>query len=319
MGSFPASFQLRSGSSSAASRVASGRIARGGRATGAPGTLDAMPDGTTRALVLGSITRDRLATPEGGERERPGGVVLYAGRALARLGARVRVVTRVRRSDAGELLAPLRADGVETLALPSRRTTTYRLDYRGSSDRHELLASSDPIGPDDVPAAWRNADLVQLGPLHRTDLLPETAAAVTGLVGLDAQGLAREQPPALRTLDAFLQCVDVLQVSEADLAALTGGDRPERFAHGRGLRELVVTRGARGALVITPRGVTEVPAEPAGDGCAVGAGDVFLAVYLLDRVRGADPVDSARVAARACALHVRHGELPADLSLEVLL
>src|SRR5262245_44734012 len=77
------------------------------------------------ALVLGAITRDL----EAGQPAVAGGVVPYAGRAFAALGARTRVVTRVRDADAAELLAPLRAAGVDVHALPSAETTTYANDY----------------------------------------------------------------------------------------------------------------------------------------------------------------------------------------------
>jgi sugar/nucleoside kinase (ribokinase family) len=111
------------------------------------------------ALVLGAVTRDLERDSASRTRAAPGGVVHYAGLALRALGATTRVVTRVRADDARELLAPLHAAGVELCALPSRATTTYANDYAGAEDQHELLASSDPLGSEDVPAAWRRADV----------------------------------------------------------------------------------------------------------------------------------------------------------------
>lgn len=269
-----------------------------------------------RALVLGAISRDvDLGTGSGGV-WRPGGVVVHAGTALASLGARVRVVTRVALADRAVLLAPLTRAGVEVLALPSRETTTCANDYQGPHDRHELRAVSDPIGPTDVPAAWRDADVVQLGPLHPADLLPETVAIVRGLRGLDLQGLVRAPGGARRAPSAlarFLAHADVVQVSEHDLPAVLAGEAPSRFAARQGLGELIVTRGARGATLLTPAGVTEVPAAPAAAHARAGAGDVFLAAYLLLRVLGRDPVAAAHGGARAAALKVAHGELPPGL------
>src|SRR5262249_19578782 len=144
------------------------------------------------ALVLGAITRD----VEPGGASSPGGVVHYAGLAFAALGARTRIVTRCRPEESQELLAALKAARVETRALPSRETTTYANDYTGSEDRHELLATSDPILPADLPVAWRAADAIHLGPLHRRDLLPETLSILRGHVGIDLQGLARERSPS---------------------------------------------------------------------------------------------------------------------------
>jgi sugar/nucleoside kinase (ribokinase family) len=263
------------------------------------------------ALVLGAITRDL----EGGRAAVPGGVVHYAGRAFAALGARTRAVTRVREADAGELLAPLIAAGVEVRALPSAATTTYANDYSGAEDRHELLAASDPIGPDDLPPAWRSADVIQLGPLHRRDLLPETLASLSGFTGIDLQGLVRladksgtrlAPNPALKD---YLAHVSVAKASEEELAVLLEGRSLEAFRSEFGLAELLVTRGERGALVVTRWRVEEIATPQVPRRFPVGAGDVFLAAYLHARASDRSPAAAARFAVRASAAHVEHGRI----------
>jgi sugar/nucleoside kinase (ribokinase family) len=265
-----------------------------------------------RALVVGAVSCDLTAGEDGREAGRPGGVVVHAGRALARLGVITRVVTRVRRDDAARLLAPLESEGVAVLALPSAETTTYVNDYAGPVDRHELRAASDPIRPEDVAAAWREADLVQLGPLHGTDVLAETAAVLRGFRGLDLQGLVRATPRGGVQLAPFLAHVEVAQASEHELPAVLAGEPLERFVARHALREMIVTRGARGATIIVSGRAHDVAAYPVAGGTAVGAGDVFLAVYLLLRVRGADPLAAADGAARLTALRIAHGEVPRD-------
>ncbi|HTO68513.1 MAG TPA: PfkB family carbohydrate kinase [Myxococcota bacterium] len=270
------------------------------------------------ALVLGSITRD----VEAGGRSSPGGVVHYAGLAFAALGARTRVVTRSRREDAAELLAPLRTAGVDTRALASAKTTTYANDYTGEEDRHELLAASDPIAPADLPQAWRSADAVHLGPLHRRDLLPESVAVLRGLVGIDLQGLARLGSPAGTRLAAnlelkdFLAHVSVAKAAEEEIAALLEGMALGEFRRAYGLDELLVTRGARGAVLVTQNGVEEIPAVPAVKRFPTGAGDVFLAAYLFARASGREARASASFAARASSAQIEHGALPPGFALE---
>jgi sugar/nucleoside kinase (ribokinase family) len=266
---------------------------------------------TQSALVLGAITRDL----ESGRAAVPGGVVHYAGRAFAALGSRTRVVTRVRESDAHELLAPLVASGVEVRALPSAATTTYANDYGGAQDRHELLAASDPIRPEDLPAAWRSADAIHLGPLHRMDLLPETLAKLSGFIGIDLQGLVRladgngtrlAPNPELKD---YLVHVSVAKASEEELAVLLEGRSLEAFRSDLGLAELLVTRGERGSLVVTRWRVDEVPAPRVPRRFPVGAGDVFLAAYLHARASERSPVEAARLASLASAEYVAHGRV----------
>jgi len=270
------------------------------------------------ALVLGAITRDL----EPGGASTAGGVVHYAGLAFAALGARTRVVTRCRAEDAEELLAALRDAKVETRALPSRETTTYANDYSGSEDRHELLAASDPITPHDVPEAWRRADAVHLGPLHRRDLLPETLSVLRGCVGIDLQGLARERslggtrlaPNA--ELKDFLSHVSVAKAAEEEIAVLLEGRTLREFQRDLAIGELLVTLGARGALLVTQNGVDEIPAVPAARRFPTGAGDVFLAAYLFARAADRGTRDAGRFAARASAAQVEHGRVPAGFALE---
>lgn len=275
--------------------------------------------GPLRALVIGAITRDFIAGRPGPV---PGGVVLHAGLALARLGAQVRVATRVREEDAALLLAPLAAEGIETCALPSAHTTTYTLDYRGALDAHELEQTSDPVRAEDIPTEWREADVIQLGPLHRGDLDPEVAGVLSGLVGLDIQGLVREAgPEGTREgpnpkLGAYLQQVDVVQASEPELRAVLAGESPERFSHRHALAELLVTHGARGVTVISGGETIEVPAVPTAGSDTVGAGDVFFAAYLFLRARGRPPVEAARGASAVVAAKIEHGGVPKGMRAE---
>lgn len=269
------------------------------------------------ALVLGAITRDL----ESGGASAPGGVVHYAGRAFAALGARTRAVTRVRKADEAELLAPLLEAGVEVRALPSASTTTYANDYGGAEDRHELLAVSDPLGPDDLPISWRSADAIHLGPLHRQDLLPETLASLSGFTGIDLQGLVRladtrgtrlAPNPELKD---FLAHVSVVKASEEELAVLLEGRSLEAFRSEFGLGELLVTRGERGALVVTRFRVEEIATPRVPRRFPVGAGDVFLAAYLHARASERSPAAAARFAVRASAAHVEHGDISDLLEL----
>lgn len=277
-----------------------------------------MPRGEPiRALVLGAVTRDEIRSSSGARRVQAGGVPTYAGTTLARLGAHVRVVTRIREDDRDALLTPLEAEGVEVLALPSAATTCYALDYSGASDVHELRATSDPIGGDDIPESWRGADLVQLGPLHRRDLLPGAVESLAGFTGLDVQGLVRE-PHGKSALPQLLAHVDVLQVSEEELGALLEGETLERFARRCGLRELLLTRGARGATLLTNETRHEVAAAPSSGRHRIGAGDVFLACYLLCRVRAAEPERAARLAAHVCAEKLDAGQVPKGLDPDLL-
>ena len=77
-----------------------------------------------------------------------------------------------------------------------------------------------------------------------------------------------------------------------------------------GVAELVATHGSRGVRVITAEREDEISSEPVRGRHAVGAGDVFLAAYLLLRARGRPALDAARGACRAAAHKVALGTVP---------
>jgi sugar/nucleoside kinase (ribokinase family) len=262
-----------------------------------------------RVLVVGSVSRD-LDRGRPGAPPVPGGVVTHAGLAHVGLGARVRVVTSVRRADARALLAPLRAAAVRVRARPSRGTTTCVNAYGGAVDLHEVRIRSDAIRLADVPRAWRENDVVQLGPLHPRDVLPDVVGAGAALYGLDVQGLLRGPRHAVPAawLPVLASC-QVVQVSQSDAPRLFAGDSLERWRRRTGVRELILTRGARGAIVVTERGRVPVAARAVVMRHPTGAGDVFLAAYLQGRARGLSPARAGRLAASAAALHVARGRV----------
>ena len=127
--------------------------------------------------------------------------------------------------------------------------------------------------------------------------------------------------PAQPLDDDLLAAVDVLTPNESELRILSGlaPDDPTdtlELAHRlqqRGARQLVVTRGSQGALVVTADGAThEVPGVPVGVVDTTGAGDAFtsaLAVALAEKQPLLEAVRFATVAgALACT---RLGVIPA--------
>ena len=114
-------------------------------------------------------------------------------------------------------------------------------------------------------------------------------------------------------LDALLSNVDVVQASEAEVDALLAGDSVEQFIRRHAIAEMIITRGARGATLLTPGQRIEVPARVVPVHFRVGAGDVFLATYLLLRTHGFAPPMAARHATDVCAAKIESGEVPKGL------
>ena len=105
--------------------------------------------------------------------------------------------------------------------------------------------------------------------------------------------------------------VEFAILNEVESADLTGSADPATAARrlrDRGVSHVVVTLGARGALVADGESTREVPAEPVEAVDTTGAGDVFCGVFVASMARGLSAGPAARAAVRAATLSVtRHG------------
>jgi ribokinase len=199
------------------------------------------------------------------------------------------------------------------------------------------------VGLITLDAAGRNHIVIDLGANHR--LTPEdvdraehliaASNVVAAVLEIPVETAARAMEvahrhgvtallnpaPAAVLPDELLRSVDVLTPNESELRVLCGlapDDATEtmtlaRRLQGRGVRNLVITHGARGALSVDASGgILEVPGVPTEVVDTTGAGDAFnasLAVALAEGLPLHDAVRRAnRAGARAC---MRLGVIPA--------
>jgi ribokinase len=119
--------------------------------------------------------------------------------------------------------------------------------------------------------------------------------------------------PVAKISPATLAALDVLLVNEHEAAWLLGGeglDDPAKLLE-LGPRSAVVTLGARGALVVTADGVTELASPRVEAVDTTGAGDAFAGALTAALAEGAELADAAARAVRVAAISVtRPGAQP---------
>jgi sugar/nucleoside kinase (ribokinase family) len=251
--------------------------------------------------VVGNLSLDRV---DGGE-PRPGGAPFHAARALRVLGRPAIVAAKGADADRRLLVPPLVRLGLPVLWRGGETTAAFSFSYAG--DLRSMVV--DAIGP-----VWSTADLrgleradrVHAGGLARSDFPAETLAALARdrRLSFDGQGLVRPARTGPLTLDAeydpeVLRHVSILKLAEEEARVLVG--EPDKDAlRSLGVPEIVVTFGSEGSLVFAEDRLERVPARPVGGGVdPTGAGDAFIAAYLISRSSGYAPVPAAR---RATAL-----------------
>lgn len=289
-----------------------------------------------RVIVVGSVNLDLLYRvphlPRPGETllgsdlmrlsGGKGGNQAHAAARVAAPDVTVAMVANVGDDEAAvRLLGDLRSAGVDvagvtTVPGPSG-TALIAVDDQGENTIVVVPGANATWAPDDVAAiALTSDDVVVLQleiPFAVVDTVAARAAAAGARVVLNAAPLDR------RVVD-LLPHVAVLVVNEVEAGELFGFDGGIGVDEVTGIAAdldtaIVVTLGARGAIVAPPRGTAEsVPAYPVDAVDTVGAGDAFVgglsaALAAGARLDTAVRWGSAAGALTATVLGARHPDL----------
>jgi sugar/nucleoside kinase (ribokinase family) len=228
-----------------------------------------------------------------------GGGPYHGARALQRMRVPAQIVARCARSDRDSLLPPLVRLGTPVHYVPGDATPTFEISYNGDTRQMRIDQLGDAWSPSDLPAlpvtGWAH-----IAPLARHEFPAETLAVLARRtrLALDGQGLVRVPEIGPLELDAnfdreVLRHIWALKL--ADEEAEVVGDPAEL-----GVREVIVTHGSRGATLYTRGGRTEVVARYI-DTDPTGAGDAFMAAYVVARDAGFTPLGATRRATAVVA------------------
>jgi ribokinase len=301
-----------------------------------------------RVVVVGSANTDfvvrvpRLPTP--GETVLGGAFATAAGGkganqavAAARLGAAVTFVARLGRDAWGDAaLAGYAAEGIECHHLTrdeahASGVALIVVDARGENLIAVAPGANAALRPGHVAAAEaaiREADVL----LAQLEVPLETVAAAVALARRHGVRVVLNPAPAQPLPDTLVAGV-VLTPNETEAARLLGegvGPEPNRSAEAaagrllaRGAEAVVVTLGARGALVATAAGSRPVPGFRVEAVDTTAAGDAFNGALAAALARGEALEAAVREACAAGAVAATRAgaqpSLPRPVDLRLLL
>ncbi|MEW2317112.1 ribokinase [Streptomyces bauhiniae] len=274
-------------------------------------------------LVVGSANADLVVgverRPGAGETVLGGDLAVHPGGkganqavAAARLGARTALLARVGDDGHGKLLRDsLRSAGVDTSAV-----------LTGGAPTGVALITVDPSGDNSIVVSpGANARLTEgdvraevLGAARvvsaQLEIPPATVAAVVRALPESTRFVLNPSPPRPLPAEVLAAC-DPLVVNEHEARVLLGdgetGDDPAGWARrllALGPRSVVVTLGAKGALVCDASGVRAVRSVAVDAVDTTGAGDAFTAALAWRLGAGEELSVAAAYAARVGAAAV---------------
>jgi sugar/nucleoside kinase (ribokinase family) len=265
---------------------------------------------TPGLVCVGHLVREIIHFPDRTVGPLLGSPAAYCALAAAAQGTATGIVSRAGPELTPELLAPLADAGVDLSGIASDTTcTTSELIYAADgTKRIEYPTRAGPLRASDVPNRFRGCRMIYICTMDN-DVRPEDIPAVAGLgrtaaVDLGGYGgvhMSREHRrlcPSLPDLALGVsESFTIVKASDEDLASIFGPEDPDRVASrvlARGVGIVVVTAGARGAIVYTSDGRTAVPAVRTRVLDTTGGGDSFMAGFLAEYLRSGDPVRAAR-------------------------
>ncbi len=279
----------------------------------------------THLLVLGSLNMDLVIraprhplpgeTLTGGPfRTFPGGKGANQAVAAARLGAQVTMIGRVGADSFGDaLIASLQADGVDTACVGrSTEATGVALITVSAAGENTIVIAPGANGTvsTETVAAYRDVIIGADALLLQLEVpLPTVEAAAELAHAHDVPVILNPAPaqPLPASLLRHVTCLIPNQHEAALLAGVSaetdeGAAAAAKTLQAAGVKTVVMTLGARGALVFTDDQQIVVPSYPVQVVDTTAAGDAFVAAFAVALTEGRTPAEAARWGCAAGAL-----------------
>lgn len=268
---------------------------------------DASPLPPVDFLAIGHVCYDLVASGRA-----VGGAAAYCASAAGALGCRAGIVTSAALEDDWTGVLPDVA--VRQIVAPA--TTVFENVYTAEGRTQTIHAVAGRLSPEHVPASWRRAPIVHLGPIA-----DEVDPALINLfndsvVGVGPQGWMRRWDERGRVRQVpWATAAEVLPLAAVTFVSLEDlADRAILREYRQLARVLVVTAGAEGCTVFCRGEQRAFPAPVVEVKDATGAGDIFAAAYLVRfHQTNGNLWDAAVFANQVAAASVSERGLPAKL------
>ncbi len=260
-------------------------------------------------VVAGEALFDLVIGEDGAVSAHPGGGPFNAARTIARLGAEVTFLGGISTDAFGRRLAAmLDDDGVDhpdVLRTDAPTTLAVAEIARGGAATYTFYtqgtAAAEAVPPATLPGA---VDALLIGTLGL--VIEPLATSIERIAGqtdapvlLDANvrpGAIADEAAYRARLARMIRRAEWLKASDDDLAWIDPDADPVDAARALGAPTTLITRGSRGATVVTAGDAVDVPAPAVDVVDTIGAGDAFAGAFLARR----DVAFAVEIAADTC-------------------
>ena len=266
--------------------------------------------------IIGSTTIDKIVR-RNLSCYKIGGVTAYAGITYRRHGIKTVAVTNISKRHP-EIIARLNKEKIEVCSGQTAVTTHFINAINDDIRQQKILQRAAPIDRKQVAANIKGLGVVHLGPLHPADIdiqAIELLSKTDIRILLDVQGLVRSVKNKVvyasvsRHLNAALRCAHIVKANTQEFESMADYYQMDlsRLMHRFKINEFLVTAGSKGGCVreISGAKIPYKAATPRTNGDPTGAGDIFLAAYVIARILNHQKIpDACKYAAKLVALQI---------------
>jgi ribokinase len=279
-------------------------------------------------LVIGSLNADLVVRaphfPQPGEtisgedlQVIPGGKGANQAVAAARLGAKVSMLGRVGKDKFGDfLLDNLKSNQVDSKLVQreaaSTGTAIIVVDSNGQNSIVLSPGANGKVSPADVEKdSFLHHDLLLL----QLEIPTPTVLSAAQRANQNNVRIILNPAPAKPLPDELIALADFLIPNETELSLLTGMDvndihsaeEAARLLLQRGVKNVIVTLGSKGALAVSDKQVTHIQTYPVNVVDTTAAGDAFIGGFATKLVESASRHVNPQEQTSALQNAVRYG------------
>lgn len=263
---------------------------------------------------LGHITLDKVVTASAVV-HMAGGTSFYFSNAICNMDVKYMLVTALAQQEM-QVVSDLRTKGIALKVFPSVHTVYFENIYPENQNLRIQKVAQKADAFTIAQLAGIDAKIFHLGPLLADDIPVDIIRILSrkAMVSLDVQGYLREvRNGNVCAIDwavkkEVLQYVHILKANESEMELLTGSTdvyQAAKVLSDWGVKEVVITLGNMGSVIYADDIFYRIPAyTPVSVVDATGCGDTYMAGYLYQRVRGANPQEAGEFAAAMATLKI---------------
>jgi sugar/nucleoside kinase (ribokinase family) len=271
-------------------------------------------------IVIGYLSHDIIIDFQGRRFESLGGTTAYASIIASNLNAKVGIVSIVGKDFKKEYMDMLKKSGIDLkgLKIKGEKTTSFMNCYDINGKRTQyLLSKAENISLNDIPKEYFNAKCFHFGPLFNE--IPYKIAEILNkrkiITSIDPQGYCRRkinenkiEQCAWKDAKKVLKLFNIYRSDDIEAKLIVNEEDPIKAVKKIktiGPEIVIVTMEKRGSILCFKDKIVKVPAIPVRKLVdATGAGDTYIASFLIEYIKNKDPIKSALFASCAASLKI---------------